>query len=147
MPVFTLIAKNSQKTLEMSIQVIAAPLTPTPVSATPTLMPTPTLTPMPTLMPTTAVSPTPQPQRIAFVSNRHGRHQIYIMNADGSNPKRLTNDNADDFGPDWSPHGKKIAFYDLLNGERHIYIMNPDGGNQTRLTNNTVDDTEPDWSR
>lgn len=113
-------------------------LTPSPVPATATLMPT--------LMPTTAASPTPRPERIAFVSNRDGRNQIYIMNADGSNPNRLTNDNADDYGPDWSPDGKKIAFYDLSNGGRQIYIMNADGSNVTQLkTGNTFDYT-PAWS-
>ena len=33
--------------------------------------------------------------KIAFVSNRDGNQEIYVMNADGSNQTRLTNNSAD----------------------------------------------------
>jgi TolB protein len=40
---------------------------------------------------------------IAFSSNRDGKDEIYVMNADGSNQTRLTNNPAFDFAPAWSP--------------------------------------------
>ena len=41
--------------------------------------------------------------RIAFESYRDGNTEIYVMNADGSNQTRLTNNPALDSGPAWSP--------------------------------------------
>ena len=48
--------------------------------------------------------------KIAFVSDRDGGDEIYVMNADGSNQTRLTNNTADDFNPSFSGDGSKIAF-------------------------------------
>ena len=41
--------------------------------------------------------------RIAFVSERAGNGEIYVMNADGSDQTNLTNDPEDDWAPAWSP--------------------------------------------
>jgi hypothetical protein len=41
--------------------------------------------------------------KIAFLTNRDGNFEIYVMNVDGSNPVRLTNHPAHDFDPAWSP--------------------------------------------
>ena len=48
--------------------------------------------------------------KIAFVSERDGNDEIYVMNVDGSEQKNLTNNPAYDTGPSWSPDGKKITF-------------------------------------
>src|SRR5690348_14850117 len=45
----------------------------------------------------------PDGSRIAFWSNRDGKSEIYVMNADGSDVRRLTNNLFDDYGPKWSP--------------------------------------------
>jgi TolB protein len=45
----------------------------------------------------------PDGARIAFVSNRDGNREIYMMNADGSGQTRLTDNPAEDSSPDWSP--------------------------------------------
>ncbi|HJP40266.1 MAG TPA: hypothetical protein QGF35_00975 [Dehalococcoidia bacterium] len=47
---------------------------------------------------------------IAFESNRDGNLEIYVMNADGSNQTRLTNNSYHDVRPSWSPDGSRIAF-------------------------------------
>ena len=36
-------------------------------------------------------------------ANRDGNNEIYVMNADGSSPTRLTDTAANDYGPDWEP--------------------------------------------
>ena len=45
-----------------------------------------------------------------FVTSRDGNAEIYVADADGRNPVRLTNDPANDREPAWSPDGTQIAF-------------------------------------
>ncbi len=52
----------------------------------------------------------PDGERIAFVSDRDGHREIYVMDADGKNQKNLSNNDFDDWGPSWSPDGKRITF-------------------------------------
>ena len=68
-----------------------------------------------------------------------------MMDPDGSNLTRLTNDSAIDAASVCSPDGTKIAFMSLRDGEFEIYIMDADGTNQTRITNNPAVDGEPSW--
>jgi Tol biopolymer transport system component len=84
--------------------------------------------------------------RIAFVSNRDGNWDIYVMNADGSQKRNLTNHPSFDSYPSWSPDGTKLVFYSDRDGDREVYVMNADGSNQTRLTNDAAADHSPAWS-
>jgi len=72
---------------------------------------------------------------ILFSTNRDGNREIYMMDADGSNPVNLTNNTGNDRYPDWSPDGSKIVFSSDRDGNFEVYIMDKDGLNQTRLTN------------
>jgi len=77
--------------------------------------------------------------RIAFVSDRDGTNQIYVMNADGSGLTKLTRDAAPYSQLAWSPDGAKIAF---VTGQG-IFVMNADGSGVTRLA---VEGFGPTWS-
>lgn len=59
---------------------------------------------------------------------------------------RLTNNNAMDCDPAWSPDGNRIAFWSNRDGGKEIYVMNADGSNIKRLTNNRAEDVNPSWS-
>lgn len=88
----------------------------------------------------------PDGGRIVFWSNRDGKKEIYVMEADGSNVKRLTNNLADENNPKWSPDGGKILFDSERDGNTEIYVMDADGSNQTRLTQNNAHDSATTWS-
>ena len=71
---------------------------------------------------------------IAFLSLRDGNSEIYLMEADGSHPRNLTNHPGDDYAPIWSPSGARIAFGSLRDGNTEIYSMNADGSSPKNLT-------------
>ncbi len=86
--------------------------------------------------------PSPEQTKIAFVSDRDGNLEIYVMNVDGSEQTNLTNNSASDWFPSWSPDGKKIVFNSDRDGNYEFYVMNADGSEKKRLTNNRAND----WS-
>ena len=75
--------------------------------------------------------------QIAFVSHRDGNPEIYVMDADGGNLRRFTNNPDKDWTPSWSPDGKRIAFASNRDGQfidgspnisaYEIYVMDADG--------------------
>lgn len=86
--------------------------------------------------------------RIAFRSGRDGNREIYVMNADGTDPIRLTNNNFIDQTPSWSPDGTRIVFHAFRELADEIYVMNSDGTAQENITT-TPDpavNIEPQWS-
>jgi Tol biopolymer transport system component/serine/threonine protein kinase/Tfp pilus assembly protein PilF len=91
----------------------------------------------------------PDGKKIAFSSNRDGKPEIYLMNANGSgNPQRLTFNTVEDKAPSWSPDGRKIAFDNVrVTGiESDLYVMDADGSNQINITNTQGYDTRAAWS-
>lgn len=83
--------------------------------------------------------------KIAFVSDRDGNAEIYVMNADGSNQTRLTNNGSNDDEPAFSPDATKIAFTSDRDGHLEIYVMNADGTNQRRVTFDNQGSFAPAW--
>ena len=87
--------------------------------------------------------------KIVFASNRTGLldFEIWVMNANGTNPVRLTTGPRASLGPSWSPDSAQIVFAtnrdNLFNFE--IYSMNANGSNPRRLTLNAVQDIAPNW--
>jgi Tol biopolymer transport system component len=118
--------------------------------------PTPSATPTPIPSSTPAPSPTPTPgelpdRKIVFVSLRDGGREIYIMDADGANQRRLTNDSAlrDNYNtdPTLSPDGTKIAYgHRDASGNDGLRTMNVDGTDQRLLINPPNEAYTPRWS-
>ena len=105
----------------------------------------------------------PDGKQIAFTSDEGfkwdgsggSRRNIWVMDADGGNPRNLTNHEALDSSPDWSPDGMQIAFvsnrdgdweFDFWKAPSDIYAMTPDGANLINLTNHPAADGNPAWS-
>ena len=68
------------------------------------------------------------------MSNRDGNWEIYVMNADGTNSVRLTNNGYGDEYPAWSPDGNQIAFASQRDGNYEIYVIDLDSQNIHNLT-------------
>jgi Tol biopolymer transport system component len=92
----------------------------------------------------------PDGSKIAFASNAGllGDFEIYVMNADGSNPINVSNyPDASDTDPTWSPDGTQIAFVSDFDGSPDIWKMNADGTGRVNLTTGEGSfDADPAWS-
>ncbi len=125
------------------------PDTPTPELPTATSTPVPpTNTPIP---PThTPVPPTPPPSamfgRLVFTSYRHGNAEIYVKDLAGGDVTRLTDNNAVDWLPDWSPDGSRIAFTSNRLGTHDLWVMSASGGGQTAVVTTGAWDDYPRWA-
>ena len=89
--------------------------------------------------------------QIAFSSDRDGNFEIYVMDTDGKNQRRLTEHPGADWEPSWSPDGKRIAFTsteaeDIDRKRPRIYVMDADGKNRRKLSNEFVAKWHPSWS-
>lgn len=71
----------------------------------------------------------PDGRRIAFASNRDGRTHIFVMDADGTNTRRITSSTHSDDHPTWSADGKEIVFA----REGAIYRVPVVGGTAERV--------------
>jgi TolB protein len=94
----------------------------------------------------------PDGKEIAFSSDRSGRPMIYVMNVDGSNPRRMTFAGKYNATPAWSPDGKTLAFAGYDKGHFDLFTIKKDKTGLTRLTdakkpNGTASNNEsPSWS-
>ena len=132
-------------------------------TATATLPPTkiipPSQTPTPSITPTPTITLTPTATlqgggygEIAFVSNRSGVPQIYLMKADGSGVQQITDIADGACQPDWSPDGLRIVFTSPCSSRQdsysgtHLSIINADGSGLTALPASNAGDFDPAWS-
>jgi len=143
---------------------VSPTFTPQPLTSTATPQAI-TETPVPTETPLSmhALEPDPtlnaggsaSPAKIAFYSERDGNAEIFIMNPDGSDQRRLTFNQFEDSSPVWSPDGSQIAFIsdrdDPQAGECfpnclfQIYVINTDGSDEYKLVETEFTTHHPDW--
>jgi TolB protein len=81
----------------------------------------------------TSPSFSPDGAQIAFESDRGGQQQIYVMGADGSNPRRISFGEGAYSQPAWSPRGDTIAFTKQKGGTFSIGVMKTDGSGERVL--------------
>jgi Tol biopolymer transport system component len=140
-------------------------LTATPsVTTTPTVTATPpeststaTSTPTETQTPEPTLSPTATPMgggygQIAFVSDRTGLPQIWVVKADGTALRQVTDAQQGACQPSWSPDGKQLVFISPCDTHREVYtgsslfLINEDGTGLTPLPTISGGDYDPAWS-
>lgn len=98
----------------------------------------------------------PNGREIAFSSDRDADRsvgvlerafEVYVMNEDGSDVRRLTNNPAWDGGQAWSPNGQRIVWQSCRQGGKcGIRVMNADGSGKRDLTDNDHWNGNPVWS-
>ena len=71
--------------------------------------------------------------KIAFISSRSGRKELYTADYDGSNVRQLTNDGNISVAPALSPDGRRIAYTSYLKGYADIYTLDFGGGARDRI--------------
>jgi tetratricopeptide (TPR) repeat protein len=90
-------------------------------------------------------APAAHGSQIAFMSNRDGNWEIYLIKDDGSGLQRLTNDPANDGLPTWSADGKTLAFVSDQGGVWAVWAMNPDGSGHRKLFDIGGGGLSSDW--
>lgn len=110
--------------------------------------------------PTTEASlPTPEPPTVAppvvfsdwqgtlvFTIREAGQDDLFVLQLGDEQPRRITNDPADDRDPAWSPDGRAIAFVSKRDGPWELYIMDVETRRTTRMTSSTHFVGSPTWS-
>jgi Tol biopolymer transport system component len=88
----------------------------------------------------------PDGRRILFTSDRSGKSQLYLMNADGSGETRqLTTDSAGAYAGEWSPDGKQVVYSGRGAAAEQVVLMNGDGSGR-RVVLETAGAQTPSWS-
>ncbi|MDA1017076.1 MAG: hypothetical protein O3A00_21785 [Planctomycetota bacterium] len=87
----------------------------------------------------------PDGRQIVFTSRRDDDFEVYLMNADGSAQRRLTDSPGIDTHASFSPDGKQIVFTSARDRDYEIYTMKLDGSDQRRITNHAGRDDFACW--
>ena len=86
--------------------------------------------------------------KIAFLSDRDGDTEIYVMNADGSGQTNVSHGSGDFNGPGaWSPDGSRFAFTSDRDGKVEVYVVKADGSGLTNVSNDPCGAGVVAWSR
>lgn len=83
--------------------------------------------------------------KVAFYSDKDGNKEIYTINQDGTDLKRITFHEAEDWFPAWSPDGQWIVFTSSRDGNLEIYVIDLTGQYLQRVTNNVAQDRDAAW--
>lgn len=74
---------------------------------------------------------------VEFVSCKadKGNKELWIMNIDGSNQRKLTNTAEPELNAEWINGGKEIAFLSVADKQLQLFVMNSDGSNRRQISN------------
>jgi eukaryotic-like serine/threonine-protein kinase len=138
------ITATKLKTPEITKTLVPSP-SPSPILPSPTVMPTPSPTALPTPFGGGA-------SQIAFASSLSGENQIYLINADGTDRRKITDLREGACQPNWSPDGQRLVFVSPCSNKTDYYpgsalfIINADGSGLLPLPTVSGGDYSPSWS-
>lgn len=84
--------------------------------------------------------------QIAYSSNASGHKEIWLMDYDGSNRRKLTSHNTIAITPDWSPDGEKIVYTGFSRISSDMYLINRRGGGLIKISTGLGLNTSPKYS-
>ena len=108
-----------------------------------------TQTPAPPAPPDTMIMDidvSPDGRRFAIVKAVEQNWDVFVMDADGANARKLTDNPLVDYMATWSPDGSRIAFVSVRERNQEIFTMRPDGSDIVQLTRGTANNNTPAWS-
>lgn len=86
----------------------------------------------------------PDGKKLAFISNKSGKYQIWISNSDGSNPQQITFNEEVHSGPEWSPDGQWLFYaVSITTINTDIYKIKADGSQRTAIKNGPTYEYSP----
>ena len=85
----------------------------------------------------------PDGSKVAFISDRDGNYELYIMDIDGNNQTRLTHNSVAEKSPSWNPDGKSIVFVSERGGDNDIYKIDLNTLEIEKVFSSSFD---PQWS-
>ncbi|HYU33968.1 MAG TPA: Tol-Pal system beta propeller repeat protein TolB [Thermoanaerobaculia bacterium] len=83
---------------------------------------------------------------IAFTSDRTGQKEIWVMDYDGQNQRRITGHRSTSMSPAWSPDGESLAYTSFFNGPPGIYLAELASGRKRPIVNSGSLNTTPTFS-
>jgi TolB protein len=84
--------------------------------------------------------------RIAYTSDKTGYKEIYLMDYDGYNPRRITGDHSLDLFPRWTPDGKSLVYTSYKDGRPEIYLQDLATGRRRKMVGFPGLNISPSWS-
>ena len=91
----------------------------------------------------------PSAATIAFVSSRSGAPRIWLMDADGANPRPLDTGSPNyvpEGSPRWSPSGDRLVFTSTRSGTSQVYVVATAGGAAQQVSHETRGGFTPSWT-
>jgi len=76
-----------------------------------------------------------------------GNYDIWLMDSDGKNQRKITKPIGMETSPTWSPKGDRLAIASQRKGNLQIWLMDPQGKEWKQLTFGDEEAREPAWRR
>jgi Tol biopolymer transport system component len=89
----------------------------------------------------------PNGEKLTFNTNRDGNAEVYMMNADGSNPKNISQSPKSTEGlANWSPDGRYLVLYSDRPGNKDVFVLDLASGQWTNISRHPASDEFCAWS-
>ena len=85
-------------------------------------------------------------RRLAYISDRTGQPQVYVMDLSTNKAERVSKVGGYNASPTWSPDGRYLAYFGIRSGQSSIYRLDMQSGQERRVTPQTLKAEQPRWS-